>query len=83
MIGLLGVNYSDRVILGYLREVLPADAELMIGNAEISSATGVPDATLRRALSRLQRAGVIQRHRTYDRYTYRLINDSEHRSIRR
>lgn len=81
MIRVKAVTYSDVIVLNFLKDKAPDGTAIPLRNAEIMAQTGIPECTIRRALSRLHSAGLISRSRSLgETYTYK-VNDGNNSAI--
>lgn len=82
MIMVQAVTYSDVIILNYLKSKAPHGSEFPLRNADIITQTGIPECTVRRALSRLHRAGLITRKPIGKIYLYKVTHHDSSASTR-
>jgi DNA-binding Lrp family transcriptional regulator len=73
------VTYSDHLLLYYLRE--NARNPLTISHNDLAIRLGIPEMTIRRAMTRLVNAGLVKRSRPYGGvYTYEVTDDNSQQS---
>lgn len=77
------MTYSDVLLLQYLKTCAPVGDEFTLAQTEAAQDTGISFATVRRAMLRLETAGLISRRPGFaNLYVYRVNqhgNRSEHR----